>query len=311
MTIGVGVGLSDYPFADAEGYWRWVDMCEAEGVDSIWQTDRLVGPLPFLESLSAMAALAGRTRRIRFGMNVLSLAFRDPLLVAKQCSTIDFLSGGRLLPAFGIGSPVAPEWKAMGLETRTRGRKTDEGLDIIRRLWGEDAVDYKGRHFSLSGVSIKPKPVQAELPIWIGGSSQAAIRRTARIGTGWISGPETPDTIGPVIEGIKAALKEAGRTIDHDHYGAIIPFFFGRPDDPILEEPFAAYRARSGNDPLAYFAIGDADDIAGRVAQYVEAGASKFVLRPVAIGDDAVLGQTRRLIEEVVPAVEKRFGHLQ
>jgi len=285
-------------------------MCEAEGVDSIWQTDRLVGPVPFLEAMSAMAALAGRTRRIRFGMNVLSLAFRDPVLVAKQCATIDFLSGGRLLPAFGIGSPIAPEWKAMSLDTKTRGRKTDEALDIIGRLWREDAVVYDGRHFKLTNATIRPKPVQSDLPIWIGGSSPAAIRRTARIGTGWISGPETPATIGPVIGAIKAALCENGRAIDHDHYGAIIPFHFGRSDDTLLEQPFNAYRARTGNDPLDYFAIGDADDVTGRIAQYVEAGVSKFVLRPVGEGDECILEQTRRLIDEVMPAVEKQFGHL-
>ena len=82
--------------------------------------------------MTTMAALAGRTRRMRFGMNVVSLAFRDPVLLAKQCATIDVLSDGRLLPAFGIGSPLAPEWEALGMDTKTRGRKTDECLEIIR-----------------------------------------------------------------------------------------------------------------------------------------------------------------------------------
>ena len=129
-----------------------------------------------------MAALAGRTRRIKFGMNVVSLALRDPVLVAKQCATIDVLSEGRLLPAFGIGSPRAPEWAALHVDTRTRGRKTDEGLEIVRRLWREDSVDFTGEHYRLSGATISPKPVQADLPMWIGGGSEAAIRRTARSG---------------------------------------------------------------------------------------------------------------------------------
>src|SRR5260370_2515308 len=109
-------------------------MCEAGGVDSIWQTDRMVGRQPFLESMTTMAALAGRTRRMRFGMNVVSLTFRDPVLLAKPCATIDVLSDGRLLPAFGIGSPLAPEWRTLNLDTKTRGRKTDQGLQIIRPL---------------------------------------------------------------------------------------------------------------------------------------------------------------------------------
>jgi alkanesulfonate monooxygenase SsuD/methylene tetrahydromethanopterin reductase-like flavin-dependent oxidoreductase (luciferase family) len=102
----------EFPFSGVPAYWRWVDLCEAGGVDSLWQTDRLLSREPMLECMSAMAALAGRTRRLKFGMNVVSLALRDPVLLARQCATIDVLSEGRLLPAFGIGSPRGPEWAA-------------------------------------------------------------------------------------------------------------------------------------------------------------------------------------------------------
>src|SRR5205814_1336771 len=231
-NVAIGVGLMEFPFSGAAAYWRWVDLCEAGGIDSIWQTDRLVSPLPFLECMSVMAALAGRTRRIKFGVNVLSLAMRDAVLVARQCATIDYLSNGRLLPAFGIGSPLGPEWTTLNLDTKTRGRKTDEGLGVIRRLWSEDKVDFEGVHYHLSGASISPKPVQPDLPMWIGGSSEAAIRRTARLGTGWQAGPETPEQAAKVVAAIKAAAAEEGRTIDDDHYGAGIPFRFGRVDDP-------------------------------------------------------------------------------
>jgi len=254
-----------------------------------------------------MAALAGRTRRLKFGMNVVSVALRDPVLLAKQCATIDVLSEGRLLPAFGIGSPLAAEWQALGLDTGTRGRRTDEGLEIVRRLWSEERVDFEGRHFRLSGASIAPRPVQAELPMWIGGSSAAAIRRTARFGTGWQGGRETPAEVAPVVAGIQAALGETGRSIDEDHYGAAFAFRFGSPDDPGVERLLDAYRRRTGRDPRAAFAIGDAATIVGRIAEYVEAGASKFILRPAARGDEDVLAQTRRLVEEVLPEVSARW----
>src|SRR5438874_12964612 len=274
----------EFPFSGAAAYWRWVDLCEAGGIDSIWQTDRLVGPLPFLECMSVMAALAGRTRRIKFGVNVLSLAMRDAVLVARQCATIDYLSNGRLLPAFGIGSPLGPEWRTLNLDTKTRGRKTDEGLEVIGRLWREETVNFQGVHYHLSGASISPKPVQSDLPMWIGGSSDAAIRRTARFGTGWQAGAETPDQVGAVIAGIRAAADAEGRTIDNDHYGAGIPFRFGRTDDPGLDRLFEAYRKRTGRDPLRYFAIGDAEAVLARIAAYVAAGVSKFILRPAARG---------------------------
>lgn len=306
-NIAIGLGLMEFPFAGAAGFWRWVDLCEEGGVDSLWQTDRIVSRAPILEAMSVMAALAGRTRRLKFGVNVLSLAFRDPVLVAKQCATIDVLSEGRLLPAFGIGSPVAPEWRALVLDTKTRGRKTDEALEIIARLWREDSVDFDGIHFHLAGATIAPKPVQTDLPMWIGGSSEAAIRRTARLGTGWQAGSEGPGEIAPVIAAIRAAAAAAGRKIDEDHYGAGIPFRFGRPDDPGLARLFTAYRTRTGRDPLAHFAIGGAGEIVERISHYVAAGVSKFILRPAAQGDEDMLMQTRRLIEEVLPAVAARW----
>ena len=296
-----------FPFSDAEAYWRWVDLAEAAGVDSIWQTDRLIGTEPHLEPLVTLAALAGRTRRLKFGMNVLSLAQRDPVLVAKQCATIDMLSGGRLLPAFGIGSDRSPEWNAMGLDPKTRGAKTDEALEIIRRLWAEDRVDFAGKHYTLTAATITPKPVQSDLPMWIGGSSPAAIRRTARFGTGWQGGAEPPAQTAQVIAGIKAALAETGRTIDEDHYGAGFPFRLGTVDDPEVAPTLATFRALGLADPLSYFAIGDAAAIVERIAAYIDAGISKFILRPLGDGDADLMAQTERLIAEILPAVARRW----
>jgi probable F420-dependent oxidoreductase len=305
--IAIGVGWMELPFADAAGYWRWVDMCEAGGIDSIWQTDRLISRTPILECMTAMAALAGRTRRMKFGMNVVSLALRDPVLLAKQCATIDVLSEGRLLPGFGIGSPLGPEWEALGIDTTTRGRRTDEGLTVIRRLWTEESVDFQGRFVTLRGASIAPRPVQPDLPMWIGGGSAAAVKRTARFGTGWQAGPETPTELAACVAAIKAATAEEGRSIDDDHYGAAFPYRFGGVEDPGVEPAMAAYRKRTGNDPAAYFAIGDADAIVARIAEYVAAGASKFILRPVGRGGHEAMAQTRRLIDEVLPRVAARW----
>ena len=307
MGVAVGIGLMDYPFGDADRFWNWVDLCEASPLDSIWQTDRIISPFPMLECMSAMAAIAGRTERLKFGFNVISLAFRDPLLVAKQCATIDYLSNGRLLPAFGIGNPRAPEWQVVGIETKGRGRRTDEALDIITRLWRENKVDYEGRYFRLSGASINPKPKQANLPVWIGGDSDAAVRRTARIGTGWQAGLQTPQDVAPVIAAIRRAVIEQGRTIDDDHYGAAFPYYFGVPSDLAPQKALVGYRERTGKDGQAYIAVGDAELIVDRIAQYIDAGASKFILRPLGRDDADVIKQTELLIDRVLPEVARRW----
>ncbi len=306
-NIAIGVGIMEFPFQTSDGFWRWIDLCEQGGIDSFWQTDRLVSTAPFLECMTALAAVAGRTRRIKFGVNVVSVAMREPLLLAKQCATIDVLSNGRLLPGFGIGSPRGTEWTAMHLDTTTRGRKTDEALEIISRLWAGEALDYAGKYFKLTKARIAPLPAQADLPMWIGGSSEAAIKRTAKVGTGWQAGAETPQAVGDVIAGIKTALLETGRTIDEDHYGAAFAFRFGGPDDPGVAKVMEHYRARTGRDPADLFAMGDANVIIDRLAAYVDAGASKFILRPIADGDADMLAQTKRLVEEVLPLAASRW----
>jgi probable F420-dependent oxidoreductase len=306
-AIAVGIGIMEFPFDTIDGFWRWVDLCEQGGIDSIWQTDRLVSRSPFLECMTMLAAIAGRTRRIKFGVNVVSVAMREPLLLAKQCATVDVLSNGRLLPGFGIGSPRGAEWEAMLLDTTTRGRKTDEALEIISRLWAGETLTYEGKHFRLKGAMIAPTPVQPDLPMWIGGASEAAIKRTARVGTGWQAGAETPETVGAVIAGIKSALLETGRTIDEDHYGAAFAYRFGGPDDPGVAKVMDQYKARTGRDPGHLFAMGDAETIMQRLTAYVDAGASKFILRPAAQGDADMLAQTKRLVDEVLPLVAARW----
>jgi probable F420-dependent oxidoreductase len=303
--LAAGVGLLHFPFESAKGYWRWVDLCEAEGADSLWNSDRLIGDAPVLEVLSALAAVAGRTRRIKFGMNVLSAAMRDPVLVAKQCATIDILSEGRLLPAFGIGSNQSQEWQALNLDFAGRGGRTDEALEIISRLWSGETLTFNGRYFQLTDVAIRPKPVQADLPMWIGGSSQAAIRRTARYGTGWQGGIEKPAEIGPIVAAIADAARAAGRPIDADHYGTTLFYRLGTKDDTGTVRAFELLKARFGYDLSHLATIGSADDILARIAAYVTAGLSKFVLVPVGADADDTIAQTAQLLKDVTPKVPK------
>ena len=307
MKVAIGLGMTEFPFANPGEFWRWVDLCEHGGIDSLWQTDRIVSATPILESMTTMAALTGRTRRLKFGVNVISLAMRDPVLLAKQCATIDVLSEGRLLPGFGIGSPRAPEWQALHLDTTTRGRVTDEALEIIAQLWTGNPVTYAGKHFRLTNAQISPKPVQPDLPIWIGGASDAAIRRTAKYGTGWQAGSETPEQLATIVAAIRTASTEAGRPIDEDHYGAAFPFRFGSHEDPGIARAKTAYAKRTGANPETYFAIGTAETILDRLTAYIEAGAQKFILRPIANDGDEVIRQTRLLIELVLPEAARRW----
>ena len=304
MKVRVGLGLANFPFSDARAFWRWIARCEESTVDSIWQTDRLVTPVPQLESMTTMAALAGATRRLKFGMNVTVVAFRDPLVLARECATIDFLSGGRLLPAFGVGPDIAPEWRATDRSPKGRGPQSDEALAIMARLWTGERVTFEGKHHRYRDVQIAPLPVQQPLPLWIGGRSAAAIRRTARLGTGWLGGVESPEQVGPIVEAIRAESAAAGRPIDEDHYGAAFGFRFGAWDEPIVERTSRIVAALAqSSDPRRHAAVGGAADILRRIDEFKAVGVSKFVLRPIAAGDADVMAQTERLVAEVLPHV--------
>ncbi|MEC8144904.1 MAG: LLM class flavin-dependent oxidoreductase, partial [Pseudomonadota bacterium] len=256
MTIGAGIGIANFTFEDGNGFWEWVDLCDSGGVDSIWQSDRIIEKTPNLETMSVMAALAGGSKRLKFGMNVASMALRDPVLMAKACATIDVLSNGRLLPAFGVGSALSRDFTATGRDTKGRGKRTAEGLQIMARLWSEDNVNFDGEYYRLEDATIAPKPMQRPMPLWVGGSAAAAIERTAQWGTGWQAGIENAEQIAPVIAAIKQRTEELGRKIDDDHFGAGFGIRFGSVDDPVVQRHHAVLEKRLGKQPEGYSAVG-------------------------------------------------------
>jgi probable F420-dependent oxidoreductase len=304
MTIGAGIGIANYPFNHADEFWAWIDLCDDARVNSLWQSDRIIGSDPFLECMSVMAALAGRTKHVKFGMNVASLGLRDPVLMAKACATIDVLSNGRLLPAFGIGSARSRDYVATGTETRGRGKRMDEGLEIISRLWTEPSVSFSGEFYQLDEASIAPQPVQNPMPLWVGGSAPKAVARTARWGTGWQAGLESPEEVAPVIEAIKAALPRYERTIDEDHYGAGFAFRFGDSNEPIVQRNDQMLSKRLNKDPSRLRAVGSTEEIMSLLDDFRAVGVHKFILRPIASGSRDLMDQTQRLIDEVLPEVK-------
>ena len=308
MTISAGLGIANFPFEDARGFWRWVDVCDNGGVDSLWQSDRIIGGDSNLECMSVMAALAGGTKRLKFGMNVASLGLRDPVVTAKACATIDVLSEGRLLPAFGVGSALSRDYVATGTPTKGRGKRSEEGLEILSRLWCEEQVTMQGEYYQLNEASIAPKPVQQPLPLWVGGSAEQAIKRTAKWGTGWQAGIDSPEQVAKVIAAIKVRTQDFDRTIDEDHYGAGFGFRFGSPDEPIVVRYLDLLTKRLGKRPEGFVAVGDTQDIMRLLDRFLSAGVHKFVLRPIASGTADMIDQTKRLIDRVLPEIANLNG---
>ena len=168
--------------------------------------------MPILEALMALAHIAAVTERIGLGTEVLVLPQRQPVLVAKQVSTLDTLSDGRVRLGIGVGWQES-EYDALGEEFANRGKRMDEAIDLLRACWGDEQVDYGGAFYSATAMAMEPKPPQgARLPIWIGGASERALRRVAERGDGWMATAITePDAAARYKARIAAHAEAAQR----------------------------------------------------------------------------------------------------
>jgi probable F420-dependent oxidoreductase len=208
---------------------RMAQALERIGYDHIDMFDHVVmgipiegrpkGPynpaMPILEALMTLAYLAAGTSRVTLGTEVLVLPQRHPTLVAKQVSTLDTLSGGRVRLGVGVGWQEA-EYEALGEEFATRGARMDEAIRLLRAYWSQADVSFDSAHYKTVAMKMEPKPPQGGgLPIWIGGNSEAAFRRVGRLGDGWLAGRVTDAADGRrSIEAIRRHAEEAGRDPD-------------------------------------------------------------------------------------------------
>ena len=226
MNFGIALGRVNPAF--------FTDVTvEAErlGYESVWLSEHLVLPVamtrsphpgeehppvppttPVFDAFTYLGYLAGRTGRVRLGTHVYNLGLRHPFVAARAVQTLDIVSGGRL--EFGIGASwLEEEWVAAELDFHTRGRRVDEALEVCKRLWSDAEVAHDGEFFRFDAVAFEPKPVQKPWPpILVGGESDAALRRAARAGDGWIGIAHTLESAQKPIARLRALLDEHGRS---------------------------------------------------------------------------------------------------
>lgn len=281
MKIRVGFGLGTRSRTnDAERFVEMVESLEEHRFDSIWFSDRISGESP--DPVVAMSVAAARTSRIKFGMSVMVLPGRNPAVVAKQLASLDRLSNGRLLPAFGLGARDAVEHQAFGVRREERAKLFDEALPLIRRLWSGETVDHDGAAFHLEGVRVLPRPLQDPMDVWMGGIAPSELRRVARLGDGWLPSFCTPAEVGAGIATINEEAERHGREIEDEHFGALIAYSLGDVPDRLAA---LVQRRRPELDPSDVIPSG-LPALARQIEQFVENGASKFVVLPVVEPDD-------------------------
>ncbi len=287
--------------------WTLTDMLERSDIDSLWLSDRLSSPVPVPEVMTTLAAVAARTTRLKLGPSVVVLPYRTPVVAAKEMGTLDWLSRGRFFPAVGVGVELPREFEASGVSFRERGRRTDEMIRVIRLLWTEQDVTFQGEFYRLERITVFPRPWQTPPPIWIGGKSEAAQRRTARLGDGWIPSLITPAEFRAGVERVKELAQAEGRTVPEDHFGALISYAVADTPEAALAiaDPFIQ-RGRVDDETMQRAtAFGPVEVLLERIEEYVKGGGSKFILRPLC-PPERMLEQLAHVAERVAPEYHLR-----
>ena len=225
MRFGLALGALNSHF-----HLTVAEEAERLGYESIWLPEHLVLTVamsrspkpgeehppvppttPVFDAFTYLGFLAGRTEHLRLGTHVYNLGLRHPFVAARAVQTLDLVSGGRA--EFGIGASwLEQEWVAAELDFHTRGRRVDEALAVCKRLWTEDQIAHEGEFFRFDAVAFEPKPVQRPWPpILVGGESDAALRRAAYAGDGWIGMSHTFESAAVTIERLRTLRDEAGR----------------------------------------------------------------------------------------------------
>jgi probable F420-dependent oxidoreductase len=222
-----------HPFSTPALLARVADEVEARDIDSVWVGEHVVlfddygskypyspdGKLPaagdagILEPLSTLTVLAARTTRARLGTAICLLAQRNPVYSAKEVATLDWLSGGRVDLGIGVGWS-REEFEAVGVPWERRGARTDDAVGVLRALWETDPSSYAGEFYNVPSCHLHPKPVQPKLPIHVGGETEAALRRVAKLGQGWFTFNRLPEEMAEPLALLDKLLAEQGRSRD-------------------------------------------------------------------------------------------------
>jgi probable F420-dependent oxidoreductase len=246
---------------------------EASGFDGVWLSDLPLAPV--LDPLLGLAVIAGQTNRLRLGANVVPLG-RNPFLLAKQLAQLDQLSGGRLLLSFVPGIDQPGEREALGLNGASRGAVLEQVLGLVRAWWAGEEVRHHSARWSFTALSAAARPVQDPLEVWLGGRGPKALERVGRVADGWLGAMVTPEEALGARVRIQDSAQSAGRQIDPEHFGMSIAYARATPEPAVL----SYLRARRADiDPRALLPIG-APALRSLIAGYIDAGLSKFVVRP-------------------------------
>lgn len=279
MKIRFGFTCRGASDLDLEAFGSLVADLERLGFDSVWLPDVMLSGA--FDPLVGLSYAAARTERLKIGTHLI-VPGRNPVRLARQLANLDRLSGGRLLLIAVLGQPDEAEVMAQHVARGDRGALMDEVVPLLRRLWTGEPVDHDGPEYRLRGAAVRPTPVQDPLELWMGGMLPGALRRAGRLADGWIPGLVTPAEAAAARARVEEAAAEAGRVIDPEHFGANLTYRRGPLPVAVRDQ---LLRRRADLDPDDAVPDGPGA-LRARIDEWIDAGFSKFLLRPAVAPDD-------------------------
>jgi probable F420-dependent oxidoreductase len=309
-TFGIAArNFTAYPeMPDARALVDYGVRMEELGFDSVWVWDHMllgVEPnFPIIDSLTVLTGIAARTKRIKLGTGILVLPLRNAVALAKQLSSMDQLSGGRLVMGMASGW-YKREFDAMGIPFEKRGKIMDENLELLRRLWTEPSVSGEYVRYSPSKAVMYPKPAQAHVPILIGGYVDRVLKRAATAGDGWLTYFYTPEGFTKSWTKIRNFAKEAGKDPDKLLNASQLPIMVGASKDAVQadmldwlnkEWDFPAQSDCTRDSAI----MGSVDECVAQLKEHLAVGVQKIIFVPYKYRMD----QVETIAREIIPRLK-------
>jgi alkanesulfonate monooxygenase SsuD/methylene tetrahydromethanopterin reductase-like flavin-dependent oxidoreductase (luciferase family) len=261
---------------DEAGLKAFAQRAEGAGFDSVWCGDH-VGHLN--DGIASLGIYAGATEHITIGLNLLVAPYRSGAVMAKALATIAIEAPGRVITGFGVGGEFPGEFAASGSVISTRGAFTNEALHIITRLWTGEPLTYDGRWASFDRFTLEPAPAPPP-DIWIGGRSEAALRRAVRFGAGYVPYLVSPEQLAQRCQRLRELSAQAGRPNDDLTIGCLVTMIPADDVEAAVQRGLTGLKlsGMTGEAVQARYLVGDDDSILARCQQYLDAGADHLIL---------------------------------
>ena len=309
-TFGIAArNFTAYPeIPDANALVEYGVRMEELGFDSLWVWDHIllgVDPhFPIIDSLTLLTAIAARTKKIKLSTGILVLPLRNPVVLAKQLSSMDQLSNGRLLMAMATGW-YKREFDAVGVPFDQRGKIMDENLEIMRRLWSEDLVSGEWTNHKIPAGVMFPKPVQKPCPILIGGYADRVLKRAAVEGDGWLTYFYKPESFVESWTKVRAFAEEAGKDPNTLMNGNQLPIIVGESRAAVEEKMMKWLNvdfdiAQGSKSTMDSAIMGNVDECVAQLKEHLAVGVQKLIFVPYRYEMD----QIEVIAKEIIPRLK-------